>query len=449
MKNKFKVFYENKIPDFDVLDNSVLIVLDANVLLHFFRYSQESQKKLFSALEKVRSNLFIPYQAALEYHYERQNVSRSNKKNIEKMNNESEKSKTAFQSEIKRHIEDYGRTIRSTDEQSIREQVLAEFDKLTAQFWKEFSENTLKKLTDMIPDNSETAYKIADLLEDKVGEPLSSEKINAISTDGLDRYSKKIPPGYMDSNKENDMRTFGEYSYDKQYGDLILWEEIKKYCQNNLNIKTVILVSEDEKEDWIFKAKGEKIGVRVELKQELHELVGARLEIFSPKKFLYLLSNEKDLIKDNSVNYRGSAPKTMLFKRTKLRMDFLKKKINYSEIDELSDRRFYEINKVTDNFSTSSDEFYSQFLILNEIFYDDYTEFKMIVSELMPAFESVNHDLYNSILRQINDIEQEFSNYKVFYSLDKFNQNIEEMTSIMNSCEFLYEYLETIKKFEV
>ena len=73
----------------------------------------------------------------------------------------------------------------------------------------------------------------------------------------------------------------------------------------------------------------------------------------------------------------------------------------------------------------------------------------MIVSELMPAFESVNHDLYNSILRQINDIEQEFSNYKVFYSLDKFNQNIEEMTSIMNSCEFLYEYLETIKKFEL
>lgn len=445
MKKKFKVFYEEKKLDFESLDDTALIVLDANVLLHFFRYSQKSQKKLFSALERVRHNLFIPYQAALEYHYERQNVTRSNKKNIEKLTMNSDNAKIAFQSEIKRHIEEYGGTIRSTDEQSIREEVLEEFDKLTDQFWEAFSENTLKKLTDIIPDNTETAYKIADLLEDKVGEPLSPKEIDTISTDGSSRYSKKIPPGYKDSNKENDIRTFGEYSYDKQYGDLILWEEIKRYCQNNGNIETVIFVSEDEKEDWIFKSKGEKVGVRVELKQELHELVGARLEIFSPKKFLYLLSNEKDLIKDYSGYYRSDTRQSILFMRTKRRIDLLQKQLQYFEIDELSDRRFYEINKLIENSNSniSSEELYSQYVLLNEIFFEEFTEFRMLVSERVPAFEGVNLELYNSILSQMNDIEREFMNYKHFYSLDRLKQNIEEISYIINSCDFIYESLQT------
>jgi predicted nucleic acid-binding protein len=447
MKKKFKVFYEEKILDFESLDDTALIVLDANVLLHFFRYSQKSQKKLFSALERVRHNLFIPYQAALEYHYERQNVTRSNKKNIEKLTMNSDNAKIAFQSEIKRHIEEYGGTIRSTDEQSIREEVIKEFDKLTDQFWEAFSENTLKKLTDIIPDNTETAYKIADLLEDKVGEPLSPKEIDTISTAGSSRYSKKIPPGYKDSNKENDIRTFGEYSYDKQYGDLILWEEIKRYCQNNGNIETVIFVSEDEKEDWIFKSKGEKVGVRVELKQELHELVGARLEIFSPKKFLYLLSNEKDLIKDYSGYHRSGIRQSILFMRTKRRLDSLKMHLEYLDLDELSERRFYENNKKIENSNITIEDFYSQFIFLNEIFFEEFTEFKMLVSDWHPAFESDNTDLYNSILSQVNEIEHEFMNYKHFYSLDRVKTNIEAMSYIINSCDLLYESLQTIIAF--
>lgn len=432
MKEKFKVFYEDKISDFKDLDDSVLIVLDANILLHFFRYSHESQKKLFLALENVKSNLFIPYQAALEYHYERQNILRSNKKNIEKLYNESEKSKSAFQAEIKRQIVDYGRTIRSTDEQAVREEVLVEFDKVTARFWKDFSESTLKKLTDMIPDNTETANTIADLLEDKVGEPLSSEEINNISIDGSKRYSKKIPPGYKDSNKENDIRTFGKYSYDKQYGDLILWEEIKKYCQNDGNIKTVIFVSEDEKDDWIFKAKGEKIGVRVELKQELHELVGARLEIFSPKKFLYLLSKEKDLIKDQMGSYRSYIPQNTLFMITKPRMELLKNQLNYLDIEEMSD----------------TENFYSQYILLHQIFIDEFYKFKLIVLKIMSPFEKFDIDLYNSISSRFIDVEQEFMSYTGSFILDKVYQNIEVMTHIINTCETFYEFLETIKKID-
>lgn len=447
MKEKFKVFYEDKILDFKDLDDSVIIVLDANVLLHFFRYSHESQKKLFLALEKVKSNLFIPYQAALEYHYERQNILRSNKKNIEKLHNESEKFKSAFQAEIKRQIEDYGRTIRSTDEQAVREEVLAEFDKVTARFWKDFSENTLKKLTDMIPDNTETADRIADLLEDKVGEPLSSEKLSAISSDGSKRYSRKIPPGYKDSNKENDIRTFGEYSYDKQYGDLILWEEIKKYCQNDGNIKTVVFISEDEKEDWIFKAKGEKVGVRVELKQELHELVGARLEIFSPKKFLSLLSNENDIIKDYSKDYSINTDRSIFFIKTMLLIEIVsnKKTLTASNKYILSSKRFSEYKKYNDITSTNSDDTESQYNLFHVTFTEEFSGFKKFVMKMMSEFDHISIELYDSLSDEFREITKAFSDYNHFYATESFNENILEITNIINACNQFYRTLKTIE----
>lgn len=44
MKEMFSVFYEKEKVNFDNLDESIVIVLDANVLLNFFRYSEVSKK---------------------------------------------------------------------------------------------------------------------------------------------------------------------------------------------------------------------------------------------------------------------------------------------------------------------------------------------------------------------------------------------------------------------
>ncbi|MGM0080159.1 hypothetical protein IGI73_003350 [Enterococcus sp. DIV0755f] len=428
MKDKFKVFYENEILDFDNLDRSVVIVLDANVLLHFFRYSKKSQDKLFLALEKVRSNLFIPYQAALEYHYERQNVSRSNKKKIEKMISESEIVKNNFQDEVIKQIEEYGGTIRSTDEKTIREEVVSEFENATNQFWKSFKEISLKKLMELIPDNSRTAYQIADLLDNKVGEPFSSEEIQSISEEGEKRYALELPPGYKDSKKKNKMRIFGEYTYDMQYGDLILWKEIIKYCEKNTFIRTVIFISDDEKNDWIFKAKGEKVGVRVELKQELNELVDARLEVFSPKKFLDLITKEEGIIKESSRVSSNSKSRTIFFRKTKRRIRRLH--ALRREIDELRDER-----NLTEKSKEYDSKIASEIMSLNEIFKDDYFEFAKFASNLISTYDNSNDELVNLLSHQYNMIEQDFLDYDSLLYLDDLHYNIRKVTSIINSCK--------------
>lgn len=433
MKDKFKVFYENEILDFDNLDRSVVIVLDANVLLHFFRYSKKSQDKLFLALEKVRSNLFIPYQAALEYHYERQNVSRSNKKKIEKMISESEIVKNNFQDEIIKQIEEYGGTIRSTDEKTIREEVVSEFENATNQFWESFKEISLKKLMELIPDNSRTAYQIADLLDNKVGEPFSSEEIQSISEEGEKRYALELPPGYKDSKKKNKMRIFGEYTYDMQYGDLILWKEIIKYCEKNTFIRTVIFISDDEKNDWIFKAKGEKVGVRVELKQELNELVDARLEVFSPKKFLDLITKEEGIIKESSRVSSNSKSRIIFFRKTKRRI----RRLNAlrREIDELRDENNYDERNLTEKSKEYDSKIASEILSLNKIFKDDYFEFAKFSSNLISTYDNSNDELVNLLSHQYNMIEQDFIDYDSYLYLDDLHYNIRKVTSIVNSCK--------------
>lgn len=435
MKDKFKVFYENEILDFDNLDSSVVIVLDANVLLHFFRYSKKSQDKLFSALEKVKSNLFIPYQAALEYHYERQNVSRSNKKKIESLISESEKAKNTFQDNIVKQIQEYGRTIRSTDEKAVREGVISEFEKLTTNFWEDFKKRELKKITELIPDNSKTAYQIADLLNNKVGEPFSPTEIQDICEEGKQRYALKLPPGFEDSSKENNVRTFGKYSYDTQYGDLILWKEIIKYCQENPIIRTVIFISDDEKNDWIFETKGEKVGVRVELKQELNESVNSRLEIFSPRKFLDLVTKEEGLIKESYISYSSAKSKFIFFKNTKMRLRYLRKLRR--QIDESLNESYYEEIKLTDKSTDKYSRIASEILALNQIFKEDYYSFENFSKSLISTSENSNDDTVKYLSQKYEEIENAFQDYDSFLYLDDLDYNIRLVTSIVNLCKTL------------
>ncbi|EUJ29876.1 PIN-like domain-containing protein [Listeria grayi] len=83
-------------------------------------------------------------------------------------------------------------------------------------------------------DNQDKGEILAELLKGKVNNADKREIIKFINEHGKDRYDKQVPPGYLDKKvKEGDIRTFGDFEYDRMYGDLILWKEILLYCEKN------------------------------------------------------------------------------------------------------------------------------------------------------------------------------------------------------------------------
>ena len=77
--------------------------------------------------------------------------------------------------------------------------------------------------------------------------------------------------------KEKAAYLFGGLSFQRKYGDLVLWTEIIQEAKVNDKLKKIIFVSGDVKEDWWYKADRygtrEKaiVGPRPELVQEIKE----------------------------------------------------------------------------------------------------------------------------------------------------------------------------------
>lgn len=61
-----------------------------------------------------------------------------------------------------------------------------------------------------------------------------------IASLGSTRYDHKLPPGFQDEKKELN-----------SHGDLILWYEILEFCKNS-SVKKAILITNDEKKDWLY-----------------------------------------------------------------------------------------------------------------------------------------------------------------------------------------------------
>src|SRR4051794_11275794 len=74
MRSTFSAFYPLPPADRTEVWRTGLIVPDANVLLNFYRYSDDTRDELFNALERHRQQLWVPHQAALEYHRGRAGV---------------------------------------------------------------------------------------------------------------------------------------------------------------------------------------------------------------------------------------------------------------------------------------------------------------------------------------------------------------------------------------
>src|SRR5262249_7123906 len=116
--------------------------------------------------------------------------------------------------------------------------------------------------------------QITELFNGKVGAKLEEKRLAGIYQDGAKRYEQKVPPGYKDAEKGDT----------RQFGDLVIWNEILEKAKNVK--RPIIFITNDTKEDWWWKHGQFTVGPRPELIQEMVVFASVRFYMYNVERFL-------------------------------------------------------------------------------------------------------------------------------------------------------------------
>ncbi|MDV7767744.1 PIN-like domain-containing protein, partial [Peribacillus sp. CSMR9] len=234
----------------ELWENATFVV-DTNILINFYKYSsKESTKSLLDILKKLKQDnrLWIPHQVALEYFFN-------------------------YEDNMHRQHEGYeliGKDLKKLKESAIKvlSSVKSKHPYIMTEKFKFFIDNIeksneqlqeeLDKEIESLPDANKIQNDLLTLLDGIIGEPYSQKVIDEIEKAGKERYKYKVPPGFEDMGKANKevYRTYGDFRYQQLYGDLIVWNQIIDRAKNTENPTSIILITEDRKEDWWEKDGG-------------------------------------------------------------------------------------------------------------------------------------------------------------------------------------------------
>ncbi|MDZ7705322.1 MAG: PIN domain-containing protein [Trueperaceae bacterium] len=184
-----------------------------------------------------------------------------------------------------------------------------EMEQLFSKLTKELEEKREAYSRQFSASSDSLLQAFGDIFEDRVGEPYSSEELQAVFTKGSERYAKKIPPGFEDAGKIGKGKEDSEVAESdrkRKYGDLILWLQILDYAASEK--KSIIFVTDDgesnKKEDWWQKhgdKKDKKVGVRVELKREFWEKTAKKMLIYNSEQFFEFATKHFRQITSNEI----------------------------------------------------------------------------------------------------------------------------------------------------
>jgi len=277
MKDLFPGYYRPSKEDFSDLWKKCVFILDTNVLLNLYRYSEESRNDFIKVLHKIETRLWIPHQVALEFQENRTNVIEEQEKKIDSIKEILEKKQSQIIGELRKfHLANHDKLI---DKMS---QLFGEF----IEEIKPFEDKQLK------PNDHDYIRDIVDnIFKDKIGEPPAKLELENIYKEGEDRYKINYPPGFKDKQtskqpeKQKDTYLCNGMSFKREYGDLILWKEILKEVKTQ-QWTHIIFITDDAKEDWWRKEQGKTIGARPELVEEICKAGASIFYMYTPEHFL-------------------------------------------------------------------------------------------------------------------------------------------------------------------
>lgn len=266
MKSLYTGYFRPSEDEFKKMWEESIFVFDTNVLLHFYRYSEDTQKELLSILENLKDRLWIPKKVIDEFIIQRLDVLNKQVNKYDPM--------VSSMDDILSKLEN------KREHPFINQETFEKLMDLLIIAKEELLENKEKLLSRAGKD--EILEKLAELIEEKIGSGFSSEELEKIYIDGETRAKDKIPPGFEDVKEKKKDPLNSNY---RIYGDLVIWKEILTKSKNDK--VGIIFVSDDKKEDWWLKLQGRTISPLPNLFQEfISETNGQSFYMYTVDKFV-------------------------------------------------------------------------------------------------------------------------------------------------------------------
>jgi hypothetical protein len=266
MKEKFDWYFHPSKEEINHIWKEGILTVDTNVLLDLYRYHESTRGSLIQSLQEFEGRKWLSYQAAKEFFRNRNKVIVSSEKTFKQAQEETEKLSASLKSAVSQL---QGNRIIPAEvanelSESVESAILLAQQKI----------NGAKVSYPKFLQEDPILEQLASLFKDAVGEDFKTEDTDRISTLAEDRKKNKIPPGYMDDDKDGD----------QPYGDYFLWLQIIEHAKSES--RPILLVTSERKEDWWEKISGKTTGPRPELLREAMQHSGQRILIYQTERFL-------------------------------------------------------------------------------------------------------------------------------------------------------------------
>lgn len=259
MKDVFAEYYLPSEEDFTGLWSNGIVAFDSSALLNLYFYSDKTAETYLSVMGMLKERLWLPYQAGLEYQRNRLGVISKAAKGY----SEAKKSLAAISIQV--HAR--------TQPPFLDSKLVDRFDAVAAEITEAFDQAV--RSFEKRPMNDPIRERLDGLFSGRVGTGFQDKELNAIYSEGRERYKAKVPPGYKDEKEKpgNDC-----------FGDLVIWKELMERAK--AESKPLIFVTDDAKEDWWLIQNDKTIGPRPELLREFVHIAGQGCYIYSSDGFL-------------------------------------------------------------------------------------------------------------------------------------------------------------------
>ncbi|MGE4503692.1 MAG: translation initiation factor IF-2 N-terminal domain-containing protein [Thiomicrospira sp.] len=266
MKKEFNWYFPISEDEVNEIWGSGLLTVDANVLLDLYRYHESTRNTLIGSLKDFNGRLWLSNQAAEEFIRNRTGVIVSSEKTFKQAKDEVEKLKNSLESTISQLKGN--RIIPDEIADGLIEKINPAIDEALNQITE--SKSSYPKYLNDDP----ILEQLMEMFSEAVGPKFSKEEVPELIKEAKNRIENKVPPGYMDDNKDDN----------QQYGDYFLWRQILD--KSKTDGTPIIFVTSERKEDWWEKISGKTIGPRPELLREAYDYTGKRILIYQTDRFL-------------------------------------------------------------------------------------------------------------------------------------------------------------------
>ena len=265
----FPSYWRSSKKQTESFSQSAVIALDTNVLLDLYRVTPQARNEIFAVLEEVVGRVFIPHQVALEFH---KNRIKAAKEQLDFYNATRGGLDSLKAQAIQKLAEFANRCALPVEEKEILSRSLKTAFSEVVDGIKAYQDR-FDLTEDTVLNSDPILAKLSKLLHEKVGPPLDSDQTSAALAEASRRREAKIPPGFKDGRKGSN-----------PHGDYFVWEQILLEAERRKT--SILLVSNDNKEDWVHKESDFTIGPRSELVDEMRKRADVEFRILSFPDFL-------------------------------------------------------------------------------------------------------------------------------------------------------------------